>query len=94
MEAAHEAVDAKAAEARSQQQVLILQKDAEAERRVFALQVKALEETVARQTAHIAALEKQLGQSTKPLRTAKRTSSPTLWRFSFSMMRPRCASTV
>ena len=33
-------------------------------------------------------------QSTSPLRTAKRTSSFTLCTFSFSMMRPRCASTV
>ncbi len=54
---------ARAAEAGSQQQTLILQKDAEAERRVFGLQVKALEETAARQTAQIAALEKQLAEA-------------------------------
>ena len=33
-------------------------------------------------------------QSIRPLRTANRTSSLMLWRFNFSMMRPRCASTV
>ena len=33
-------------------------------------------------------------QSTKPARMAKRTSSPVLCRFNFSMMCPRCASTV
>ncbi len=54
---------ARAAEARFQQQTLILQKDAEAERRLFGLQVKALEETVARQAERIAALEKQLAEA-------------------------------
>lgn len=53
----------RAAEARFQQQVLILQKDAEAERRVLGLQVKALEDNVARQAAQIAALEKQLAEA-------------------------------
>jgi colicin import membrane protein len=54
---------ARAAEARFEQQILILKKDAEAERRVFELQVKALEETVSRQAIHAAALEKQLAEA-------------------------------
>ncbi len=54
---------ARAAESRFQQQTAMLQKDAEAERRVNALQVKSLEETVARQSAQIAALEKQLAEA-------------------------------
>lgn len=54
---------AQAAESRFQQQIAMLQKDAEAERRVNALQVKSLEETVARQSAQIAALEKQLAEA-------------------------------
>lgn len=34
------------------------------------------------------------GQSINPLRMEKRTSSPMECRLSFSMIRPRCASTV
>jgi hypothetical protein len=54
---------ARASEARFEQQILILKKDAETERRVFELQVKTLEETAGRQTAHNAALEKQLAEA-------------------------------
>jgi len=50
-------------EARFEQQILILRKDGEAERRVFELHIKTLEETVSRATAQIAALEKQLGEA-------------------------------
>ncbi len=50
-------------EARFEQQVLMLQKDAEPERRLSELRVKSLEESVARQQAQIAALEKQLADA-------------------------------
>jgi len=50
-------------EAKFQQQTLVLQKDSETEKRLAALQVKSLEETVARQQAQIAALEKQLADA-------------------------------
>ncbi len=42
---------------------MVLKKDAETERRISELQVKALEENAARQAAHIAALEKQLTEA-------------------------------
>jgi hypothetical protein len=48
------------AEARLQQETLVMKKDAEAEKRFGELRVKTLEETVAHQQAQIAALEKQL----------------------------------
>jgi colicin import membrane protein len=51
------------AEARLEQQILVLKKDAETEKRVAALQVKALEDTAARQQGQIAALEKQLADA-------------------------------
>jgi len=54
---------ARTAEARFEQQILILKKDGEAERRVFDLHVKTLEETVSRQGTQIATLEKQLGEA-------------------------------
>ncbi len=54
---------ARTVEARFEQQILILKKDGEAERRVFDLHVKALEETVSRQAAQIATFEKQLGEA-------------------------------
>jgi hypothetical protein len=54
---------ARSAEARFEQQILILKKDGEAERRVFDLHVKTLEETVSRQGAQITTLEKQLGEA-------------------------------
>jgi chromosome segregation ATPase len=51
------------AEARVQQEILLMKKDAEAERRVAELQIKALEATVARQGEQIAVLEKQLAEA-------------------------------
>jgi len=50
-------------EARLEQQMLVLKKDAETERRLAEMQVKSLEEVVARQTAQIAAIEKQLADA-------------------------------
>jgi hypothetical protein len=52
-----------AAEARLQHDILIMKKDAEAERRVADLQIKALEATVARQAEQIGVLEKQLAEA-------------------------------
>ncbi len=46
------------ATARYEQQILVLQKDAEAERKVAALQIAGLQETIRRQTEQLAALEK------------------------------------
>jgi hypothetical protein len=54
---------ARAAESGFQQQIAMLQKDAEGERRINALQVKSLDDTVARQAEHIAVLEKQLAEA-------------------------------
>ncbi len=51
------------AEAKLEQQMLVLKKDAETEKRLGALQVKTLEDTVARQQEHIAALERQLAEA-------------------------------
>src|SRR5438876_1194740 len=53
----------KAAEARFEQQLLIMKKDAEADKRVAELRVKALEEINAGQAAQIASLQKQLDQA-------------------------------
>jgi len=50
-------------DARFEQQTLVLRKDADTEKRLGELRVKTLEETVARQTAQIAALEKQLADA-------------------------------
>jgi len=50
-------------EAKFEQQVLVLKKDAETEKRLASMQVKSLEESVARQQAQIAALEKQLADA-------------------------------
>jgi len=50
-------------EARFEQQILVLKKDAETEKRVAELQVRSLEDAVSRQTAQIAALEKQLADA-------------------------------
>ena len=47
-------------EQRFEQQVLLMTKEREGDRRLSELQIKALEESVARQTAQIAALQKQL----------------------------------
>jgi len=51
------------AEARLQQEILVMKKDAEAEKRFGELRVKTFEETVAHQQAQIAALEKQLADA-------------------------------
>jgi colicin import membrane protein len=51
------------ATARYEQQILILQKDAEAERKVAALQVAGLQETLKRQTEQITALEKAVEEA-------------------------------
>jgi len=57
------AQSARAAESRFEQQILIMKKDAEAERRVGELQVRSLEDALARLNAQVAALEKQLGDA-------------------------------
>jgi hypothetical protein len=49
--------------AKFEQQILVAQKDAEAERRLAELRVKTFEETVAHQAAQLAALEKQLAEA-------------------------------
>ena len=51
---------AKAAEQKFAQEILLLKKEAETEKRLASLQVKTLEETIARQAAQIAALQKQM----------------------------------
>jgi hypothetical protein len=53
----------KETEARFEQQILVLKKDAETEKRLATMQVTSLEESVARQQAQIAALEKQLADA-------------------------------
>ena len=50
-------------EQRFEQQVLLMTKEREADRRLSDLQIKTLEETVARQTAQMAALQKQLDEA-------------------------------
>ena len=50
-------------EARFEQQILVMQKDAESERRLAELRVKTLEDGAKQQAAHIAALEKQLADA-------------------------------
>lgn len=57
------AVAGKQASATYEQRIVILQKDAEAERKVSELQVAALRETVASQTARIASLEKAIEEA-------------------------------
>jgi hypothetical protein len=56
--AAAEAV--RASEQKFEQRILLLTKDSEGEKRVAELRIKALEENLARQSAQISALEKQL----------------------------------
>jgi hypothetical protein len=51
------------AQAKFEQDLLILKKDAEADKRVADLRIKTLEETIAGQAAQIAALQKQLDQA-------------------------------
>lgn len=53
----------KDAEARLEQEILVLKKDAESDKRLAELRVKTLEETLAHNAAHIAALEKQLADA-------------------------------
>src|ERR1035438_1712524 len=53
----------KETEARFDQQILVLKKDAETEKRLATMQVNSLEESVARQQAQIVALEKQLADA-------------------------------
>jgi colicin import membrane protein len=50
-------------EQRFEQQSLLMTKDREADRRFAELQVKTLEEAVTRQTAQMAALQKQLDEA-------------------------------
>jgi colicin import membrane protein len=54
---------ARAAQQRFDQQILLLTKDGEAEKRIAELRIKALEESLARQSAQSAALEKQLEEA-------------------------------
>ncbi|HVN05229.1 MAG TPA: hypothetical protein VMT86_12470 [Bryobacteraceae bacterium] len=54
---------AKAAEQKSEQQILLLKKEAETEKRLSELQVKTLEETIARQIVQITALDKQVADA-------------------------------
>ncbi len=53
----------KAAEARFEQQVVLIQKDAEVEKRVAELRVKAAEETITQQAGQLASLQKQLEEA-------------------------------
>lgn len=53
----------RAADARLEQQMLILKKDSESERRVAELQVKSLEQTITQQSAQLASLQKQLDEA-------------------------------
>ena len=54
---------ARAAEARLQQESLLLKKDSESEKRLSELRVRTLEEALERQSAYITALEKQLAEA-------------------------------
>jgi hypothetical protein len=53
----------KETEARLEQQMILIRKDAEAEKRLSELRVKTLEDALARNAAHIATLEKQLAEA-------------------------------
>jgi hypothetical protein len=53
----------KQAEAKLEQQIIVLKKDAETDKRLAQLQVKTLEEALARNSTQIAALEKQLADA-------------------------------
>ena len=53
----------KEVEARLEHQMVLAKRDAEAEKRLAELRAKTLEETLARNAAHIAALEKQLAEA-------------------------------
>jgi len=54
---------ARAAGLKFEQQIVLMKKDAEAEKRLAELRIQALEENLARQSAHVAALEKQLAEA-------------------------------
>jgi hypothetical protein len=54
---------ARQAEARFEQQILVLKKDAEAEKRLADLRIKVFEDAAAQQAATIAALQKQLEEA-------------------------------
>jgi colicin import membrane protein len=54
---------ARAAQQRFDQQIVLLSKDSEAEKRLAELRIKALEESLARQSSQSAALEKQLEEA-------------------------------
>ncbi len=54
---------ARSSELKNEQQFLLLKKEGEAEKRLAELQIKALEETASRQSAQIAALQKQLDEA-------------------------------
>jgi colicin import membrane protein len=54
---------ARAAGLKFEQQIVLMKKDAEAEKRLAELRIQALEENLARQSAHTAALEKQLAEA-------------------------------
>jgi colicin import membrane protein len=53
----------RATEAKFEQQLLLLQKEAEAEKRLAEVRVKTLEETLALQSAQITVLQRQLGEA-------------------------------
>lgn len=53
----------KAAEQKFEQEILLLKKEAETEKRLASLQVKTFEETIARQAAQIAGLQKQVDEA-------------------------------
>ena len=57
------ALAAKAAEQKSAQEILLLKKEADTEKRLAILQVKTMEDTIGRQAAQIAALEKQVAEA-------------------------------
>jgi hypothetical protein len=54
---------AKAVEQRYEQQIVLLRKDAEGDKRLAELQIKSLQEAVARQAAEIEALQKQVEEA-------------------------------
>lgn len=54
---------AKAADQKFEQEILLLKKEADTEKRLSSLQVKTLEETIARQAAQITALQKQVDEA-------------------------------
>ena len=54
---------AKAAEQKFAQEILLLKKEAETEKRLASMQVKTLEDTIARQATQIEALQKQVDEA-------------------------------